>query len=94
VVVHELAELAQVGPELLGRDRGVLPAGPGLPAVGAPGQDAGPGFADTPQRPGLGRVGDDPAGAAGPGGVVIAAGSLYLIADLLAAGPRERASSL
>ena len=31
---------------------------------------------------------------AGPGGVVIAAGSLYLIADLLAAGPRERASSL
>jgi dihydrofolate synthase/folylpolyglutamate synthase len=31
---------------------------------------------------------------AGPAGVVIAAGSLYLIADLLAAGPRERASSL
>jgi len=31
---------------------------------------------------------------AGPRGVVIAAGSLYLIADLLARGPRERASSL
>jgi dihydrofolate synthase/folylpolyglutamate synthase len=31
---------------------------------------------------------------AGAGGVVIAAGSLYLIADLLAAGPRERASSI
>jgi dihydrofolate synthase / folylpolyglutamate synthase len=31
---------------------------------------------------------------AGPGGVVIAAGSLYLIADLLAPGPREHASSL
>jgi dihydrofolate synthase / folylpolyglutamate synthase len=31
---------------------------------------------------------------AGPGGVVIATGSLYLIADLLAHGPRERASSL
>ncbi len=31
---------------------------------------------------------------AGPDGVVIAAGSLYLIADLLASGPRERASSL
>jgi dihydrofolate synthase/folylpolyglutamate synthase len=31
---------------------------------------------------------------AGPGGVVIATGSLYLIADLLASGPREHASSL
>jgi dihydrofolate synthase / folylpolyglutamate synthase len=31
---------------------------------------------------------------AGRDGVVIAAGSLYLIADLLAPGPRERASSL
>lgn len=31
---------------------------------------------------------------AGSGGVVIAAGSLYLIADLLAVGRRERASSL
>ena len=31
---------------------------------------------------------------AGPQGVVIATGSLYLIADLLARGPRERASSL
>ena len=31
---------------------------------------------------------------AGPGGVVIAAGSLYLIADLMASGPRERASTL
>jgi dihydrofolate synthase/folylpolyglutamate synthase len=31
---------------------------------------------------------------AGPSGVVIAAGSLYLIADLLAPGPREHASSL
>jgi dihydrofolate synthase/folylpolyglutamate synthase len=31
---------------------------------------------------------------AGPGGVVIAAGSLYLVADLLASGPREHASSL
>jgi dihydrofolate synthase/folylpolyglutamate synthase len=31
---------------------------------------------------------------AGPGGVVIAAGSLYLIADLLAVGRREHASSL
>jgi dihydrofolate synthase/folylpolyglutamate synthase len=31
---------------------------------------------------------------AGPEGVVIAAGSLYLIADLLAAGPRQRASVL
>jgi dihydrofolate synthase/folylpolyglutamate synthase len=31
---------------------------------------------------------------AGPEGVVIAAGSLYLIADLLATGPRERASVL
>ncbi len=31
---------------------------------------------------------------AGPHGVVIATGSLYLIADLLAHGPRERASSL
>ncbi len=31
---------------------------------------------------------------AGPGGVVIAAGSLYLVADLLATGPREHASSL
>jgi dihydrofolate synthase / folylpolyglutamate synthase len=43
----------------------------------------------------------DPRGAlargrelAGRDGVVIAAGSLYLIADLLAPGPRERASSL
>jgi dihydrofolate synthase / folylpolyglutamate synthase len=43
----------------------------------------------------------DPRGAlargrelAGSRGVVIAAGSLYLIADLLATGPRERASSL
>jgi dihydrofolate synthase/folylpolyglutamate synthase len=31
---------------------------------------------------------------AGSAGVVIAAGSLYLLADLLARGPRERASSL
>ncbi|MGZ4313961.1 MAG: glutamate ligase domain-containing protein, partial [Solirubrobacteraceae bacterium] len=31
---------------------------------------------------------------AGPRGAVIATGSLYLIADLLASGPRERASSL
>jgi dihydrofolate synthase/folylpolyglutamate synthase len=31
---------------------------------------------------------------AGPDGVVIAAGSLYLIADLLSEGPRERASML
>jgi dihydrofolate synthase/folylpolyglutamate synthase len=31
---------------------------------------------------------------AGPGGVVIATGSQYLIADLLAGGPRERASVL
>jgi dihydrofolate synthase/folylpolyglutamate synthase len=31
---------------------------------------------------------------AGPDGVVIATGSIYLIADLLAAGPRERASVL
>jgi dihydrofolate synthase/folylpolyglutamate synthase len=31
---------------------------------------------------------------AGPEGVVIAAGSLYLVADLLATGPREHASSL
>ena len=31
---------------------------------------------------------------AGPGGLVIATGSLYLIADLMAAGPRERASIL
>src|SRR5665811_826641 len=31
---------------------------------------------------------------AGPEGAVIAAGSLYLIADLLAMGPRERASVL
>jgi dihydrofolate synthase/folylpolyglutamate synthase len=31
---------------------------------------------------------------AGPTGVVIATGSIYLIADLLSSGPRERASSL
>ena len=70
MVVHQLAELPQVGAELLGRDRGVLPAGPGLPAVGAPGEDAGAGLADAPQRPGLGRVGDDPAGPAGLRGPV------------------------
>ncbi|MGH2914756.1 MAG: hypothetical protein ACRDMX_07195, partial [Solirubrobacteraceae bacterium] len=31
---------------------------------------------------------------AGPGGVVVAAGSLYLIADLLSGGRRARASTM
>ncbi len=65
VVVHQLAELPQIRPELLGRHRGVLPAGPGLPAVRAAGEDPRPGLPDAPQGPHRGRVGDDPAGPPG-----------------------------
>ena len=65
MVVHQLAELPKVGPQLPGRHRGVFPAGPRFPAVRAAGEDAGPGLPDTPEGPHVGRAGDDPAGSPG-----------------------------
>ena len=65
VIVHQLAELPQIRPQLPGRHRSVFPAGPGLAAVRAAGENPGPSLPDTPEGPHLGRVGDDPAGSPG-----------------------------
>ena len=65
MVIHQLAELPEVRPQLLGRHRGVFPAGPRFVAVRAAGEDPGPGLPDTPEGPHLGRAGDDPAGSPG-----------------------------
>ncbi len=61
-------EVAEVRAEPGGRHRAVLPAGPGLTAVGRPGRGAGGVLADPPQGPLPGRVRDDRAvhGVGGP----------------------------
>ena len=53
---QEVVEFAQVVGEILGRDGGILPVGPGLAAVGQPGDDARRRLPDPPQRAHLVRI--------------------------------------
>lgn len=61
VALHQGPELPQIGAEPLGRDRRVLPSGPGLRPVGPAGGQPGAVLPDAPQPAGVGRIGDDPA---------------------------------
>ena len=72
VLGHERGEVTQVRAQLPGRDRGVLPAGPGRRVSRGAAAQARPVLADAPQRPRRGagnhqgvqaaRVGDEPGG--------------------------------